>query len=474
MRLQTTVFPNIACAEKGVYYQCDKALDPMKNGWEMPEKEHVSFLSYMNAFDYKTWNKYTGIDKVVFKASISGAGDIYLKCLNDTETVIVEKKAFSETGTDAAHIEIEMNYEACGGICYVEIFSHSKITIHDMWYETLKKQKREQRVNIALNICTYHRTKEVLRNLEQIKNSLFFRRGNQLYKKLSVMIVDNGSEHKKIRRRRIRLVHNENCGGSGGFKRGLEEIRKMHQITHVVFMDDDVEFVNESLYRLYALLSHLKAEYQHESVAGRMFRTDERWIQYTASEIWNKGDLRHIGLNVDMSIQDNICEMNENANGEYGGWWFCCYPMSFAQKNDPQPFFIHCDDVEYGLRHGGTPIILNGIQVWHETYEYRQSPVIRYYDTRNPLFVNELMGYEVNYEELLEQWDRNIVQARDNGDYELEFYLIQGIADYLKGMNWLNGLDSQKYSECLMNQEISKDNNAKLWHKIKEKSSKRS
>ena len=79
------------------------------------------------------------------------------------------------------------------------------------------------------------------------------------------------------------------------------------------------------------------------------------------------------------------------------------------------------------------------------------------------------MGYEVNYEELLEQWDRNIMQARDNGDYELEFYLIQGIADYLKGMNWLNGLDSQKYSECLMNQEISKDNNAKLWHKIKEK-----
>ena len=58
------------------------------------------------------------------------------------------------------------------------------------------------------------------------------------------------------------------------------------------------------------------------------------------------------------------------------------------QDNDVLPFFIHCDDVEYGLRCGRKPIIIEGVQVWHETYDKRMTPLMQYYDTRNPLFDN--------------------------------------------------------------------------------------
>ena len=37
-----------------------------------------------------------------------------------------------------------------------------------------------------------------------------------------------------------------------------------------------------------------------------------------------------------------------DADADYGGWWFCCFPYVFVQENDVLPFFIHCDDVEYG------------------------------------------------------------------------------------------------------------------------------
>lgn len=47
-----------------------------------------------------------------------------------------------------------------------------------------------------------------------------------------------------------------------------------------------------------------------------------------------------------------------DADTDYGGWWFCCFPYAFVQENDVLPFFIHCDDVEYGLRCGKSQSLL--------------------------------------------------------------------------------------------------------------------
>ena len=72
----------------------------------------------------------------------------------------------------------------------------------------------------------------------------------------------------------------------------MEEIRKLQkeeQFTHIIFMDDDVEFQIESFYRLFAFLSYIKKEKQNLAVAGRMFRQDKKYIQYTAGKIWNRG-----------------------------------------------------------------------------------------------------------------------------------------------------------------------------------------
>lgn len=466
MRLQSIIFPNKKCSEKDLYYKSEGTLIEQEDGWKINSQEKVSFFSYMNLFDTDAWRKYTEIREVLVKTFLKGTGTLYVKCLyHGREQIVIEKRFQNENFQKFGEI---VYFEKWDGVCYVEIQAQTPVIIKDIGFETIRRQKKLQKVNLALDICTFHRNVDIYNNLEQIRKCRFFRPRDELYKKLNVIIVDNGSELEKKKEKRVTIVHNPNTGGSGGFTRGLEEIRrKKRKVSHVVFMDDDVEFLDESLYRLYALLTYMSEEYQNESVAGRMFRADNRWVQYTAVEIWNRGDLRHIGLNADMLNQENLITVNDNEKGEYGGWWFCCYPMTFAGKNDPIPFFIHCDDVEYGLRHGGTPIILNGIQVWHETYEYRQSPIIRYYDTRNPLFVNEIMGYDVDYELLLEQLDRDITEAHRNGDFELEYFLVQGVADYLKGIEWLEELDSEKYSEWLSNRDIDGNEIAELWKKTR-------
>ena len=136
-----------------------------------------------------------------------------------------------------------------------------------------------------------------------------------------------------------------------------------------------------------------------------------------------------------MTRPENLASLNDNEGAEYGGWWFACYPMEFVEKNRPLPFFLHCDDVEYGLRHGGTPIVLNGIQVWHETYEYRQSPVIAYYDTRNALIVNALYVQNQNKKDVICSLEKAIELVREES-LEEAYTRLLGIFHFCLGPIW--------------------------------------
>ena len=333
------------------------------------------------------------------------------------------------------------------------------------WCEQAYGVPRLNEPYLAVNICTYHRLDEVRRNVNILLESKFFDKNKtQFYGHLHIYVTDNGCELSVCDDELIHIQHNRNTGGSGGFQKGLEWIRESKiPFTHVIFMDDDVEFDIETFYRLYLFLCHLKEEYADFPIAGRMFRKDRPYIQYTAAEIWNRGDIRHVGFNLDMRDTVNLTFVNENMEAEYGGFWFCCYPMSFAKENDIMPFFIHCDDVEYGLRCGKTPIILNGIQVWHETYEYRQTPIINYYDTRNPLFVNEKYDLLPKPQIMLDMWKDKITDFHVKKDYESEYYTILGMHDFLKGIKWLEKVDSCKKHKRLQNAKICRYKNSVLW-----------
>lgn len=330
-------------------------------------------------------------------------------------------------------------------------------------------------INLALNICTYRREDFMKKNLNQLMRSKFFDPLDKRYfSHLHIFIIDNASELHMAGNSFVHVFHNRNTGGAGGFQRGLEEIRKSGiGFSHVIFMDDDVTFLNESFYRLFDFLSYLKRDYSGEVVAGRMFRMDKPWIQYTAAEIWNAGELNHVGFQQDVSDAafrgDTKKQINDNSRAEYGGWWFCCFPMEFCMQNDILPFFIHCDDVEYGLRHGGRPIVINGIQVWHETFEKRQTPLILYYDIRNTLFVNQIYGFLPDGKTVLEDWKRKITQFHIQKDWLTEYYVICAMNDFIKGVNWLKRIDSEKHHRKLARVKSCKIRNAVCWRIVEQR-----
>ncbi|MBD5526618.1 MAG: glycosyltransferase [Lachnospiraceae bacterium] len=401
----------------------------------------------MNLFDAAVWQKYTGINKWRMLFQAAGFGRVKLKTGN---TTVIELEIHC---ADMNEKQIVFECNSDDSYFYLDVEASDRMKLSDIRILTYETDQEATRVCLALDICTFRRQKALYHSLEVIRGSRFLKANDSLYGKLQVYVVDNASEISIPEEEFISVYHNLNTGGSGGFTRGLDEIRKTLPktgFTHVVFMDDDVEFIPETLYRLYMLLSLMKEEYKDEVVAGRMFRMDDRKVQYTAAEIWNRGDIRHIGLNADMTQLSVLSDVNANANAEYGGWWFCCFPMRFAKENNPLPFFLHCDDVEYGLRHGGTPIILNGIQVWHETYEYRQTPLMAYYDMRNKLFVNQLYGQGDSKNEVLAEWKSMLSKAHVEKDYQTELMLIYALWDYGKGIQWLRKIDLEKNNQKLL------------------------
>ena len=299
--------------------------------------------------------------------------------------------------------------------------------------------------------------------MKSVITSDFFDENSPLFGKVRICVVDNASELRDENMTFVKVVHNKNTGGSGGFTRGITELKKEEGISHMVFMDDDVEFLMETFYRLYAFLSYLTEELEDMVVAGRMFRMDERRIQYTAAEKWNSGEISHVGFQKDMTLKENLKRINDSCDAEYTGWWLGCFSMKFVRNNMPLPFFLHCDDVEYGLRHGGIPVILNGIQVWHETYEYRQNRVITYYDLRNRYIVNDLYDLWRDKAEPVEQWKEWITKAHLKEDYQKEYMLIQAFLDYTKGVKWLKKIDSGRYHKWLLKSKANRVKTALLW-----------
>lgn len=435
MVLQTIIYPNECCLQKEIYYQSKVDIVQKEGIVYVPENTEISFLSYMNMFDVDLWKQYTSISKIVFKSEVCGRGKFVIRSINEHEKISIAEKKFDNPNESFICEELEIELAEIGGKIYFELVSYSNVGIKQASFETLSGQKQNRDIDIALNICTYQRKHYIDNTIRKLKTSRFFDNKEELYGKLSVYIVDNGSELDDVSEKRIKVFHNKNTGGAGGFKRGLEEIRKT-KYSHVIFADDDIEFLSESFYRVYAFLAHLKEEYTDYPIAGRMFRLDERWRQYTATEIWNRGEIIHIGFNSDMRNKEQVIRSNLGTNGQYGGWWFCCYPMSFVTVNDPLPVFIHCDDVEYGLRNGNVPIIINGVQVWHETYEYRKSQMVEYYDVRNSMIVNA-MYTEVDAKDVLFDWKKRITDKHIVEDYVGEYLLIKALHNFIRGPRWL-------------------------------------
>ncbi|MFV0239332.1 MAG: glycosyltransferase family 2 protein [Lacrimispora sphenoides] len=394
MKLQTIVFPlTEELNTKELYIIADsRVLIKSYNEAGVLADGILDTGTYFNSFSIRKWNEYTKVKGIKVRGILKGKG-----CLEVFERLLVKDSVQEQCicsrefdFADEKNVDLEILPHHQDSMCFIRIKAITDTIVKNMHY--CSDVSVDAEVKIAAVICTYKREAYIERNIEQIIKRISHNRESVLQNHLDIIVVDNG-QTLKPHFERVQLIKNRNTGGTGGFTRGI--IEALHQkdekgYTHILLMDDDVDIEPESFERMYSMLCLLKDRYKKTFIGGAMLRRDEPCVQEEAGATWD-GILHPQGKGYDLRDTVKILRNDEIYPVDYNAWWYCCMPVSeIGLNNLPLPFFIHCDDMEYGLRNAKSWILLNGICVWHEIAATRKNIVRDYYDVRNFMVLNIL------------------------------------------------------------------------------------
>lgn len=341
----------------------------------------ASFDTFYNSFSYTKYRKYTRVNRVSLNVGMKGCAEICL-CVYDGTG---EKTAAAVRASGHCALSVDLSELPDSGFLYARVNAETDCTLLYAEYVT---EELPDDISVCVAICTYHREDFVKKNTERLRSAKFSFIDR-------VLVVDNGNslDAGQLNGDIVSVLPNRNLGGSGGFTRGLLEAEQAGH-THVMLMDDDIEFYTESLERMTVLVSLLKSEYAGCWFSAAMIPLDDPECLYEMGAEWSGGRAVIHKNNVDITDRDVLLDDLADPGADYGGWWTLLMPLSVTDNGLPLPLFIKFDDVEYGLRRpdGADIITMNGAAVRHEAFDRKESFVLDYYNLRNELIMEAVHG----------------------------------------------------------------------------------
>lgn len=415
--------------------------------------------TYFNSFSVKKWKKYTKMKNLKLTLDIKGKCDIYL-CYAwfDKDNIIRRfgdnRVFFKKESADRDKIELEFPEHKEGIIAYYRIGAcDGEVYVYGGSYES--DILKPDNIKLVLGICTYKREEYIRCNIKKINDNLINNKDSELYGRLEVVISDNGQtlNGEEFNSEHISLVPNVNLGGSGGFTRCIIEAKlkqQEKQLTHIILMDDDIVLDTAVIERTYSLLKALKPEYREAAIGGAMLVLGDRSRQFESGALYYRGMLHFENKNIDLKTIRNVMKNEQDRDINYNAWCYCCMPLEkITLDNLPMPFFIHMDDVEYGVRNKFEFIVVNGICVWHPLYSNQRGAGIVYYDVRNKLItLSELGGAHIRDYAMF--WLETFHKSIFNYDYNRTLAACRAILDFCKGIDYFKSIDPLE-----LNKEIS-------------------
>ena len=400
----------------------------------------LDFITYFNSFCVKKWLRYTTLTKLELRLELRGRFRITFKTVGAGG----EREVFSDVA------------EAPG---YLRVFDHKTLSALDSllgfeltcledgcefsggaWYGDFTDSRQ---LNIGISICTFKREeyiKRTLKTLEQFMPQAPW---------LRVLVVDNGGTLPLRDDGRVRILHNRNYGGSGGFARGLIEYAEQEASPdYVLLMDDDIVLDTTAIERTHSFLCGLKSQYADSFLAGAMLSNEKPTVQFENTAFWNGVTYRSNFHDWDLTDPVKLAQNGElpAQKNQYAGWWYCCIPSErIRQIGYPLPLFIKNDDMEYSVRNDREIITLNGVGVWHQVFDAKQSPVMSYYANRNSLILQHYTGggrFTLLLSLMLKAAKRLL-----RCDWAELHVLARSAADYILGLEKLTELPADRFMQ---------------------------
>lgn len=430
-----------------LYYRLSGKAECVNDEIRLAAGAEATTDAFYNLFSCKYF-KFVRTDNLKVKIEFSGNAVVELrlatpsedKALTEKEAVLTERSVLEFDVPDLTGIE---------GYVYVRIIARAPSVFYGGGFFT---DAPARRVKIGIVVCTYRREEYVKRNLNLIGE--YIRKYPQFVDRAGMFVVDNGKtlvpeELPEF----VTLIPNENTGGTGGFTRGLKEvIASSEDYTHFLFMDDDIVFEPQVIDRTFALLCMLKDEYSGHMIGGAMLSLTEPCIQHEFGGRWLGNILKGNLKNVNLESVSGLLENERDIRSDYNAWWYTCLSVAAArEKGLPlEMLFIKCDDVEYGLRAASGVIAVNGIGVWHESFDYKFNPILEYFVKRNELIVNARFprgkGFFSNWFKMVRAIAKALVEYRYfhiDMIYHAYTHFLNG-AEYVKALDYAEFFDKAK------------------------------
>lgn len=463
IRLQNILFSEYGvCKDVDLYYRGrqDAYVHPLKC-IVARRNEQFKFDTYFNGFSIYKWHKYTKVRNVGLTLDYSGSFKLILIRSTRNSNRIVEEILLNEYELNSINrVTQSFNFgeHDRGILSFAIICLKNDSHFYGGYYCTQIKQKEIKNVNLAISICTYKREQYINNTLNNINTQLLS--DSFIKDKLHVYVSDNGNtlDTKKLSNDHVHVVWNKNAGGAGGFTRGIiEGMNSDKNHTHYLFMDDDIVFETDTIYRTIIVLSLLCEKYSDSFIGGSMLRMDKQSIIHESGGRWSNGRIESLKQGIDVSSIEGCLYNEVEESCQYNAWWYCVLPAKFVNKNNlPCPLFIKADDIEYSLRNMTNLILMNGISVWHEPFESKYSAHLHYYIIRNRLIVNSIRGLSDLKEtiKLLKgEWRREMYLYR----YDTADLILRGVEDFLKGVDYFKSINVTELHSEIMNSTYKMD-----------------
>ena len=369
----------------------------LDGGWE------VSFATYFNAFPASYWRRWTVLESVVLKLTVTGSCriDVY-RSKADGESMHVTG-AMHQGPERTLEFELDLGPFVDGGWYWFDVTTDESSTISDVgWHASVPAVEQPK---LAVGICTYNRPADATAALEALAQDKIVR--DQLH---TVIVADQGNNQVRDAARfpavaealgdRLRIITQPNLGGSGGFARTMHEAFTNSDATHLVLLDDDIQLEPDSLLRAAAFASYAT---EPVLVGGQMLALQDRSVLHVMGEMvdrrsfaWrNAPDTEYAHDFGEDSLRESP-QLHRRIDVDYNGWWMCLVPrVVFESIGMPLPLFIKWDDAEYGLRafaSGFPTVTLPGAAIWHLSWGDKDDTADwqAYFHTRNRLVVAAL------------------------------------------------------------------------------------
>jgi galactofuranosylgalactofuranosylrhamnosyl-N-acetylglucosaminyl-diphospho-decaprenol beta-1,5/1,6-galactofuranosyltransferase len=294
-------------------------------------------------------------------------------------------------------------------------------------------------VPLAVCYCTFNRESLLLRNVAALL------RDRAVSGAITqIIVVDQGErkvrchpDYPAVSARagdRLRLVEQNNCGGAGGFTRGLLEA-EAGGAGHVLLMDDDAVAEPESVLRAAAFLGLARGDV---AVGGQMLDLRRPCELAEAAGRYRPDHVRvEEPVRRRVNRPSGVASLIRPEAGHYNGWWFCAFPLRLLGRVGlPLPLFLRGDDVEYGCRlfRAGVPTVsLPGVAVWHEPFESKGHGWQPFYELRNLLIVGALHFPGRGGALVARRFISRLLDELLAYDYYEAWLLCEAVAAYLRG-----------------------------------------